>query len=268
MTQEDRAEREELLLRLTLEDAVVPGATVHEYRVTPTRRLRVHAIRCDTAPRPSPAAMLFHGGGWAYGSPLFVGPHARALLELGLDVALVEYRVSHRDGTTIPDAVDDAVAAARWFFEHAAELGVDPGRIVLAGSSAGAHLALMTAETLRGAFRALVLWNTPCDLREVAPGAALTHDDRKRLSPVTYSGDGAFPPSVLFHGADDAVVPLSGAARFATAVNAAGGSADLVTFAGGHGFERPAIDGGENLQVCIEQVSALLVRAGVLTQQR
>lgn len=44
-----------------------------------------------------------------------------------------------------PAALDDACAALAWTAEHAAELGIDPDRIAVAGHSAGAGLAAAVA---------------------------------------------------------------------------------------------------------------------------
>ena len=254
-------ERSRALAALTMQDAVIPGAEVHAYRETPSRTLRIHVLPDRPSDRPS-LTVLFHGGGWKYGSPLFVGPHAHALASLGLAVALPEYRVSHRDQTTIADAVDDAIAAVEWARENASDLGCDSGRVVLAGSSAGAHLALMVAAMKPDAASALILWNTPCDLADVAPGADLSADQRRQLSPITHVRDAAsYPPMVLFHAVDDAVVPVSGTSGFAEAVNAAGGSARLITFEGGHGFERPEHDSGAAMRKCLDATRSLLAGA-------
>jgi acetyl esterase/lipase len=53
--------------------------------------------------------------------------------------------VAHRlfPETDVPGMVADAKRAAAWMREHAADLGVDPGRIVLVGGSSGGHLSLL-----------------------------------------------------------------------------------------------------------------------------
>ena len=55
----------------------------------------------------------------------------------------VEYRLAPE----FPDPylVEDCYAGLRWTAEHAAELGIDPGRLIIAGGSAGGGLAAGTA---------------------------------------------------------------------------------------------------------------------------
>jgi acetyl esterase len=52
-----------------------------------------------------------------------------------------EYRVIGKHKTTPFECVQDGKSAVRWIRQHAAELGVDPDRIVAAGGSAGGHVA-------------------------------------------------------------------------------------------------------------------------------
>lgn len=97
---------------------------------------------------PLPALVYFHGGGWVSGS-LFSHEHlCRALtLASGLAVISVDYRLAPEH--SFPSAVDDAEAATRWVFEHAADLGLDPARLAVGGDSAGGNLAAVVARRLR-----------------------------------------------------------------------------------------------------------------------
>ena len=87
-----------------------------------------------------PLLVYFHGGGWVVGSVALSDNFCRALANAsGCAVLSVEYRLApeHR----YPAAADDAYASTRWAAEHAAELGIDPERLAVGGSSAGGNLA-------------------------------------------------------------------------------------------------------------------------------
>lgn len=91
--------------------------------------------------------LYMHGGGYVIGSP-------RSHRHLAADIAVaagtraftLDYRLAPEH--PFPAALDDAVAAYRWLVESQ---GAQPGRIVLAGDSAGGGLVLTTLVALRDA---------------------------------------------------------------------------------------------------------------------
>lgn len=88
--------------------------------------------------------VYYHGGGWVAGDLDTHDLPCRLLAKAsGARVLSVDYRLApeHR----FPAAVDDALAAFRDAVDRAEELGVEPDRIAVAGDSAGAHLAAVTA---------------------------------------------------------------------------------------------------------------------------
>lgn len=99
---------------------------------------------------PRGVVLDMHGGGWVVGSAgLNDRINADLAAEAGLMVISVDYRLLHEArGVQMQHAVADCVAAGRWLADNAAaRLGVS--RLFLAGQSAGAHLAALTAMTLR-----------------------------------------------------------------------------------------------------------------------
>jgi acetyl esterase/lipase len=87
-----------------------------------------------------PAVVFFHGGGYIFGHiDLFDGPVSRYVSASGVPMLSVEYRRAPEHPHPTP--VEDAYTALRWLHDHAAELGVDPGRIGVMGDSAGGGLA-------------------------------------------------------------------------------------------------------------------------------
>lgn len=87
-----------------------------------------------------PAYVYVHGGGWWLGSLDESDSSCRQrAVDAGCVVISLDYRLApeHR----FPAAVDDVWAAARWVFANAAELDIDPARVVVGGASAGGNLA-------------------------------------------------------------------------------------------------------------------------------
>lgn len=105
----------------------------------------------DTRPsHPVPpsglAFVFFHGGGWhQFDKDSLTRPWFRHLASQGHVVMDVAYRLYPETGMT--GMVADGKRAVAWMKAHAARYGVDPERIVVAGGSAGAHLALLVAYT-------------------------------------------------------------------------------------------------------------------------
>ena len=140
-------------------------------------RLRLDVYRPREAPldpKPRPAVVQVHGGGWIAGSRLEQGiPLLNHMAANGWIGFNVDYRLSPR--ATLPDHVIDVKRAIAWVRENADELRVDPQRICLTGGSAGGHLCAL---------------------------AALTADDRS-LQPGFEDADTSVAAAVPFYGVYD-----------------------------------------------------------------
>ena len=99
---------------------------------------------------PHPLVMYFHGSGFVL---LDLDSHddlcRRMCAGAGCVVVSVDYRLAPEH--PFPAAPDDCLAATRWAIGQASALDVDPALVVLAGDSAGACLAAVTAMRLRDA---------------------------------------------------------------------------------------------------------------------
>ncbi len=100
-----------------------------------------------------PAVLWLHGGGYIMGSANAEDAMIKSIVSaVGCAAVSVDYRLAPE--TPYPGPVEDCYAALKWLSTHAAELGIDPKRIAVGGSSAGgglaAALALLTRD--RGEF--------------------------------------------------------------------------------------------------------------------
>ncbi|MDE0065233.1 MAG: alpha/beta hydrolase fold domain-containing protein, partial [Gammaproteobacteria bacterium] len=140
------------------------------------------------------------------------------------------------------DSMADAFAAFRWAHDNAAELGIDPARIVVSGGSAGGHLAATVgtiAEHSGFGPSAMVLYNPVTNLGDANNINRLNDliaGDAAAVSPLEHIEAGA-PRTIIFHGEDDATVPISQSEAFCEKMTVAGNQCELSRFAGeGHGF--------------------------------
>lgn len=90
--------------------------------------------------KPTPAIINIHGGGWNKGVKESQTGF-NTFFKAGFLVANVEYRLTGQ--ATAPAAVEDVRCALRYLIKNAAALNIDVNKIVVMGSSAGGHLALM-----------------------------------------------------------------------------------------------------------------------------
>jgi len=115
----------------------------HAYKIVDGREICADVIGASPGAR-KPGVVWIHGGGLIFGSRT-VSPRAsflRALLARGFVVVSIDHRLAPE--TKLAAIVDDVRDAWHWLHQTAPDrFGIDPGRIALAGASAGAYLALI-----------------------------------------------------------------------------------------------------------------------------
>lgn len=206
------------------------------------------------------AILFFHGGGWRGGAKEGMRPDAQNMANEGYVGIPVQYRLSGQ--APYPAHIHDVKAAIRWVRAHAADLDIDPEKIILWGSSAGAHLSLLAAGTpnqpefegdgphqvVSTAVAAVIAVHPPVEFhtgesvsRHTTPCTNLLGENApaeacKAASPMTYVSE-AFPPTLLLHGTRDQLVNHAASQAFFEAMRGAKATVDMHLFNGhNHGF--------------------------------
>jgi acetyl esterase/lipase len=195
-----------------------------------------------------PCFLIIHGGGWTGMEPRRMFPFAAHFAKLGMVGISVQYRLaSTKTGVTVFDCVKDARSSMRYVRAHAAELGIDPQKIITSGGSAGGHLAAATAlfddvnedtDDLKVSPvpNALVLLFPVIDTSTEGYGNAKIGERWKEISPVHHVRAGV-PPTIIFHGTADPTTPFKGAKLFQEEMTKAGNRCELDVNEGGvHGY--------------------------------
>lgn len=213
-------------------------ATSLVYGDDPRQTMDVYA---PAAARGLPVVVFFYGGGWDSGSRDLYGWAAQALAARGFLVFLPDYRVVPQ--VRFPAFVEDAVAATARAAELALEHGGDPGRLAVAGHSAGAHLAMMIALDRRymqaverpGLVRAAAGLAGPYDFPPFDVAASTDAfgrtPDPTLTQPVAFVRADA-PPLWLGHGTEDAVVRAGDAVVLCERMTAVGGRCEARLYPG------------------------------------
>ena len=99
--------------------------------------LRIYVPDADG---PFPLLLYYHGGGWVRGSlDAYEGPCR--LLTNGAEAVVVSVGYRRAPEHPFPAGFEDCYRAAEWATSHAPDLQGDPGRVAVAGDSAGGNLA-------------------------------------------------------------------------------------------------------------------------------
>ncbi|MEO9473989.1 MAG: alpha/beta hydrolase [Cyclobacteriaceae bacterium] len=194
-----------------------------------------------------PTIIFFFGGGWNGGSIAQFENQAKYLAQRGMIAVLADYRVKKRQGTTPFEAVQDAKTAVRFLRKNAKKLNIKEKKIVGAGGSAGGHLAAATA-TIQGLNEpgedtsissvpnALVLFNPVIDNGPGGYGYERIGDRYEEISPLHNIRKG-MPPTIVFQGTADHLIPVTTAELFKEKMEAVGSRSELFLYEGQkHGF--------------------------------
>lgn len=182
-----------------------------------------------------PLVIFVHGGSFRSGSRTSgeIVDQATDLSRKGYVTASISYRLSAQGCTvinaacieSIVDATEDAQAAVRYFRANAASFRIDPDRIAISGTSAGAITALNVG------YGAVVPGNSGTPGPSSAVRAAVSLSGARLLGTC----DAGDAPALLFHGSSDFVVPYAWAQSTISCARDGGTWSRLITWSGeGH----------------------------------
>lgn len=222
---------------------------------------RVDMYYNPTSANPTPVVLHIHGGGWNHGTKEGQTGFS-SYFKAGFAVANVEYRLIQV--SPAPAAIEDIRSALHYLKVNAKQLNIDPDKIIIAGGSAGAHLALMggllendqqfdtnckSKTDMRVA--AIISNYAPTDFTdfnsEMSQFKSLKNwlgdkvDDksfRAAVSPVSHVKKTS-PPVFIVHGNADPIVPYEQSVILQKKLNEAGVYNEFITVEGGKhgGFE-------------------------------
>ena len=150
-----------------------------------------------------------------------------------------------KHSTTPLECVADAKSAVRWVRAHAKELGINADKIIVAGGSAGGHIAACTildggdepGEDLSVSAKAnaLVLHNP-----SLGEGSGTRFfKEHPEFSPIANVKPG-WPPTIISCGTKDRLTPFSVAEKFTKLMMQAGNTCEFIPVEGArHSCDAP-----------------------------
>jgi acetyl esterase/lipase len=204
--------------------------------------------------RRLPVVVYVHGGGWTGGDPQRQARDLYHTLALDGWVTLA-IRYPFTPDVSVEDQVDVISAATRWARLELPHHGIEPTHLVVAGGSAGGHLAAMAALTadheheqvdacigIYGVYdmanrnRTRAHWTKT--ERQVMLASVEEAPDRYRAVSPLDQVHAETPPMLVVHGTHDTLVPLAEGEQFVAALRAAGRPVEFVPVYGAqHAFD-------------------------------
>jgi acetyl esterase/lipase len=217
------------------------------YATVDGEALKVDVYQPRTAAtKPRPVIVLIHGGAWEGGDKGDLVYEAGSFASLGYVAVSIEYRLAPEH--PYPAAVQDVGTAIAWLRAppQVERWSIDPTRIGVLGASAGGNLASMLGTLGEGSLdagsrvAAVVSWSGVYDFLGDVDGsgylgcsADACPDIAAAASPVAHV-DPTDSPTLLVHGIDDGIVPLSQAQTMEAALATAGVAHQLIAVPNAH----------------------------------
>lgn len=115
------------------------------YKTIRERNLKLYIFEPEIHPKSRPAILFFNGGSFKKDpqrTPAQFQHQADYFSSKGMVAICVDYRNGSDEEFLPTHAIYDVKSAVRWVRENSSKLGVDPNKIVVCGSSAGAYITV------------------------------------------------------------------------------------------------------------------------------
>ncbi|MCA2968748.1 MAG: alpha/beta hydrolase [Acidobacteriaceae bacterium] len=240
--------------------------------------LTMDVLRPPAAKRNGLGVAFLVSGGWRSKGP---GESPAWLAAPILRAGYTVFAICHisQPQSTVMEIIADMHRGIRYVRHHAAQYGVDPNRLGVTGGSAGGHLSLMLAtrggpgdptapdpiDRESSAVQAVAIFYPVTDLLNLGPSTENLGDGGPPKSFVRAFGPRAtdlaawkqigyesspiyhlgphVPPTLIYHGDADTLVPLEQSQRYAAKAGEAGRRVELVVHpGGGHGWTTMVAD--------------------------
>ncbi len=222
-----------------------------------------------------PCVVFFFGGGWSGGDTKQFHGYSKYFASRGLVAVSAQYRTKKSHEASPDQCVEDGKEAIRYIRRHAKELGVDPDKIIAGGGSAGGHVAAAVAmcpkidatpdDAVSCLPNALVLLNPVYDNGPGGYGHDRVTAYWEEISPLHNIREG-LPPTIVFFGADDPLVPAATIDAFQKKMTDAGNECESHVYEGqNHGFFHINKGGREMFEDVVGKTDAFLVKLGFLS---
>ena len=222
--------------------------------------------------------IFFFGGGFVNGNPPQFEEQSKYLSSKGIVAVCADYRVISRDNCTAAECIMDAKSAIRYLRVHADELGIDPGKIVMSGGSAGGALCWTNiidnpeytdaADDVSVSCKpdAVVMFNPVTNFEEYEFRIRKFDGAAAALNPMNHLPD-ACPPMIIYHGTADEMAGYRYAKEAADKLKASGNDVTFVPFEGAeHGFYQRNKNDGKYYEETLQLTENWLREKGFLLQ--
>lgn len=203
------------------------------YKIIDGRNIRLDVYRPHDTLAAHKTIIYIHGGSWISGTKRKIQDFYRydaikTMLDNNITVVSIDYSLIARHANTLENCIYDVRDAIKYCFDNAAYLGIDTAHVGLWGSSAGAHLAMMSYIQLpnQEIIKFIIDDFGPSDISEIwsivpdfvrrfmstiffhLPYRDLKKFDSltKAFSPLYYSKSLSKVPILISHGEKDPVV--------------------------------------------------------------